>query len=114
MRLHEVDKAEEICRDVYTTGELRWLVKEQSLIVKTCNGLTVVTGCAHPGLENILRFASNFGEIYEVVGGFHSFSRLEALKGMHLIVPCHCTIRKREILIFTPKHAKNALPVARS
>jgi 7,8-dihydropterin-6-yl-methyl-4-(beta-D-ribofuranosyl)aminobenzene 5'-phosphate synthase len=56
VRLHEVDKAEEICRDVYTTGVLGWSIKEQSLIVKTCNGLTVVTGCAHPGLENILNF----------------------------------------------------------
>jgi metal-dependent hydrolase (beta-lactamase superfamily II) len=35
------------------------VVKEQSLIVKTHNGLTVITGCAHPGLENLLRFASN-------------------------------------------------------
>jgi len=106
VRLHEVDKDEEICKDVYTTGELGWLVKGQSLIVKTRNGLTVTTGCAHPGLENILRFASNFGDIYGVVGGFHSFSRLEALKGMHLIVPCHCTVRKREIFNLYPKICK--------
>jgi len=30
VRLHGVDKAEEICKDVYTTGELGELVKEQS------------------------------------------------------------------------------------
>ena len=97
VRLHEVDKAEEICR------ELGWLIKEQSLILKTCNGLTVVTGCAHSGLENILSFASNFGDIYDVVGGFHDFSRVEALKGIRLIVPCHCTMRKKEICTLYPE-----------
>lgn len=106
VRLHEVDKAEEICRDVYTTGELGWLVKEQSLIVKTCNGLTVITGCAHPGLENILRFASKFGEIYGVIGGFHGFNKFEVLKRIHLIIPCHCTTRKREIFTLFPRKSK--------
>jgi 7,8-dihydropterin-6-yl-methyl-4-(beta-D-ribofuranosyl)aminobenzene 5'-phosphate synthase len=106
VKFHEVDRTEEICKDVYTTGELGELVKEQSLIVKTSKGLIVITGCAHPGLENILSLASNFGEIYGVVGGFHSFSRLEALKGLRLIVPCHCTVRKREILSFYPEECK--------
>jgi 7,8-dihydropterin-6-yl-methyl-4-(beta-D-ribofuranosyl)aminobenzene 5'-phosphate synthase len=105
VRLHEVDEAKEICRDVYTTGELGGSVKEQSLIVRTPNGLTVVTGCAHPGLENILRLASSFGEIHAVVGGFHGFSGLEALLGIRLIVPCHCTARKEEILRLYPQRA---------
>jgi 7,8-dihydropterin-6-yl-methyl-4-(beta-D-ribofuranosyl)aminobenzene 5'-phosphate synthase len=82
--------------------------------MKTCNGLTVITGCAHPGLENILSLASNFGEIYGIVGGFHGFSRLEILKGARLIVPCHCTVRKREIFNLYPKTCKNALLVAQS
>jgi 7,8-dihydropterin-6-yl-methyl-4-(beta-D-ribofuranosyl)aminobenzene 5'-phosphate synthase len=102
VRLREVDEAEEICGGVYTTGELGRLIKEQSLIVESCNGLTVITGCAHPGLENILTFASNFGEIYGVVGGFHDFSKMETLKGIRLIVPCHCTERKREIFDLYP------------
>ena len=106
VKLCEVDEAEEICGGVYTTGELGWLIKEQSLIVESCNGLTVITGCAHPGLENILSFASNFGEIYGVVGGFHDFSKTETLKGIRLIVPCHCTIRKREIFDLYPNEYK--------
>jgi len=106
VRLHEVDKAEEICRDVYITGVLGWSIKEQSLIVKTCNGLTVVTGCAHPGLENILNFASKLGDIYGVVGGFHDFSKLEALKGIRLIVPCHCTMRKKEVCTLYPEECR--------
>ena len=106
VRLHEVQELGEVCEGVFTTGELGQSIKEQSLIVKTGNGLTVITSCAHPGLENILGAASKLGNIYGVVGGFHSFSRLEALKGMHLIVPCHCTVRKREIFNLYPKTCK--------
>lgn len=101
--LVEIDEAREISNGVYTTGELGRFIKEQSLIVETDNGLTVVTGCSHPGLEWILKVTSGFGDIYGVVGGFHGFSRLEALEGIRLIVPCHCTVRKKEILALYPK-----------
>ena len=101
--LVEVDEAIEITEGFYTTGELGRFIREQSMIVETDNGLTVITGCSHPGLENILKAASQYGEIYGVVGGFHGFSRLEALKGLRLIVPCHCTVQKREILALYPE-----------
>jgi 7,8-dihydropterin-6-yl-methyl-4-(beta-D-ribofuranosyl)aminobenzene 5'-phosphate synthase len=104
--LVEVDEAMEISEGFYTTGELGRFIKEQSLIVETCNGLTVITGCSHPGLENILKAASKFGEIYGVVGGFHGFSRLEALEGVRLIVPCHCTSRKAQIFNLYPQYSK--------
>lgn len=97
VRLHEVDDAQEICKDVYTTGGLRWPIKGQSLVVRTDDGLTVINGCAHPGLESVLRVASKLREIYGVIGGFHGFSKLEALKGVSLIVSCHCTMRKKEL-----------------
>lgn len=103
VNLKEVGGAGEICEGVFTTGELGHFIKEQSLIVKMGNGLTVITGCSHSGLENILTVASRFGDIYGVLGGFHGFSKLEALKGMRLIVPCHCTVRKREILNLYPE-----------
>jgi len=106
VRLWEIQELGEVCEGVFTTGELGQFVKEQSLVVKTGNGLTVITGCAHPGLENILRVASKLGDIYGVVGGFHGFSRLEVLKGMHLIAPCHCTVWKREIFNLYPKTCK--------
>ena len=106
LRLHEVREFGEICEGVFTTDELEQFIKEQSLIVKTGKGLIVITGYAHPGLENILKVASRLGDIYGVVGGFHSFSRLEALKRIPLIVPCHCTARKREIFSLYPKTSK--------
>jgi len=101
--LSEVDEAEEISEGLFTTGELGGFTREQSLIVKTDKGLTVITGCSHPGLDKIMKAASMFGDIYGVVGGFHGFSKLEALEGIGLIVPCHCTVRKKEILDLYPK-----------
>jgi 7,8-dihydropterin-6-yl-methyl-4-(beta-D-ribofuranosyl)aminobenzene 5'-phosphate synthase len=74
--VHEVYEAEEIYKYVYTTDELEWLIKGQSLM---------------------------FGEIYGVVGGFHGFNRLEALRGIRLIVSCHCTMWKREICTLYPE-----------
>jgi len=100
--LREVSEMKEIYDGVFTTGELGFLIKEQSLIVKTAKGVTVITGCSHPGLEKILRIASRFGELYGVVGGFHSFNKLEILRDISLIVPCHCTVRKREIRMLYP------------
>jgi 7,8-dihydropterin-6-yl-methyl-4-(beta-D-ribofuranosyl)aminobenzene 5'-phosphate synthase len=103
VNLNQVGGPQEICERILTTGELGKITKEQSLTVKTGKGLTLITGCAHPGLENMLQVASKFGEIYAVVGGFHGFNKLEGLKGIRLIVPCHCTTHKREILRLYPE-----------
>jgi len=81
----------EIHKGVYSTGKLGRLNKEQSLAVDTTKGIVVITGCAHPGLEKIIDKARTFGTIYGVIGGFHGFSKLEKLKGIELIAPCHCT-----------------------
>jgi len=87
----------EICAGICSTGALGILIKEQSLVVKTKEGNILVTGCAHPGLDNIIEKAKQFGKIYGVVGGFHGFSKLEKLRGIELIAPCHCTQHNREI-----------------
>lgn len=81
----------EISTGIYSTGALGLLPKEQALIARTERGNIVVTGCAHPGLEKILQTAKQLGAIYGVLGGFHGFSKLEELKGIQLIGPCHCT-----------------------
>jgi len=99
----EVEEEETVCDDVFTTGELGLFTKEQSLIIETEKGVVVVTGCSHPGLESILAKAKKFGRVYGVIGGFHGFSKLGLLKEMSLIVPCHCTARKKEILNLYPK-----------
>lgn len=106
----EVGDPTQISESVSTTGELGTWIKEQSLIVKTSKGLVVITGCAHPGIVDILREVKNItGEdIYLVLGGFHlsgagdselnkivnSFREL----GVKKVAPCHCSgDRTREL-----------------
>ena len=98
-RTNMIEVIEPLIIDEYciSTGELGENIKEQSLLVKSRSGIVVVTGCSHPGLENILKIARGFGEIYGVLGGFHGFNKYEALKGIELICPCHCTENRRKI-----------------
>lgn len=68
-----VDGPASICRDVYVTGEMGDDIKEQSLILRTAEGLVVITGCSHPGIVEILKKTKEILEedIYMVFGGFH-------------------------------------------
>jgi 7,8-dihydropterin-6-yl-methyl-4-(beta-D-ribofuranosyl)aminobenzene 5'-phosphate synthase len=102
-KVAEVDKAVEICERVYTTGELRQGIKEQSLLIRTAEGLVVITGCAHPGVVHIVEKARElFGKnVYLVMGGFHlggaSSATLrqivDAIQGFGVkhVAPCHCS-----------------------
>ena len=68
-----INEPAEICKGVFSTGEIEGPVNEQSLIVKTNKGIVVVTGCSHPGIVNIVKKAQEImgEEIYLVFGGFH-------------------------------------------
>jgi 7,8-dihydropterin-6-yl-methyl-4-(beta-D-ribofuranosyl)aminobenzene 5'-phosphate synthase len=102
-QLVEVHKPEEIGEEVYTTGELGTGIIEQSLVVRTDEGLVVVTGCAHPGIVEIVRKAKELSgdEVYLVLGGFHlggkSQREIEGILsefrrlGVRKVAPCHCT-----------------------
>ncbi len=96
--LVEVTSPREIAEGIYTTGVLTRPIPEQSLVVEVGRGVFVITGCSHPGLEAILRVAEKFGKVYGVMGGFHGFSRVELLRDYELVIPCHCTVAKEEIL----------------
>ena len=40
--------------------------------IKTPQGLVVMVGCSHPGIENILEAATKIdSRVYTVLGGFH-------------------------------------------
>jgi 7,8-dihydropterin-6-yl-methyl-4-(beta-D-ribofuranosyl)aminobenzene 5'-phosphate synthase len=93
--------AQELHENVYSTGELRGI--EQSLVVKTKAGIAVITGCSHPGIEAILNAASEFGDPYALIGGFHGFRDFSLLEGLELVCPCHCTQFKREIQRLAPE-----------
>lgn len=103
-QLVEVSGPVKITDCVYTTGELPGPPEEQSLIIDSPRGLVIITGCAHPGILNIVRKAREFmekKEVYLVLGGFHH-PRLEVVRafrvlGVKKVAPSHCTgERQRE------------------
>ena len=95
--LKEVTGREKISDGLWTGGELGKKIKEQSLAVETKTGLSVITGCAHPGLENIFNALEPVGKIETVVGGLHDFADYQLLEGLKLIAPAHCTKNKSEL-----------------
>ncbi|MEW6040311.1 MAG: MBL fold metallo-hydrolase [Elusimicrobiota bacterium] len=98
-----------IKENIFTTGEIageydRKPIVEQSLVIKN-NKLSIVTGCAHPGIVTIIkRIKQNFScPINLVLGGFHlcdkSILQIHQIAGelknlqTEKIAPCHCTGR---------------------
>ncbi|PIP15225.1 MBL fold metallo-hydrolase, partial [Candidatus Roizmanbacteria bacterium CG23_combo_of_CG06-09_8_20_14_all_35_49] len=64
----------QIVDGVWTTGPLGREIVEQSLIISSEKGLVVITGCAHPGVVNIVKKIKKIfpqESIYLVLGGFH-------------------------------------------
>jgi len=108
-RLYEVSEKQKISDKVFTTGELGTSIKEQSLFIETDKGFIVITGCAHPGVDNIIDFVKKFGKIYWVIGGFHDFSDLNYLKDIPLLSPCHCTTKLKEIKNLYPDSYKECM-----
>jgi len=53
-KIVEVEQPMKICENVYSTGQLGKWIKEQSLVIQTDKGLILITGCAHPGIVNIV------------------------------------------------------------
>ena len=102
--VEEVYEARELFSGVYTTGELGHGTREQSLIITTTKGLVIITGCAHPGVVNIIRKAKEIvpdNKVYLVMGGFHlsgaSSAQIESIissfvdLAVEKVAPCHCS-----------------------
>ena len=93
----------EIIPGVWTTGEMGTEIIEQSLILETPKGLIVMTGCAHPGIEDIVAKSAEIrkGDLLLVMGGFHLLRTgkdavVEIAKeikdsGMKYAAPIHCS-----------------------
>jgi 7,8-dihydropterin-6-yl-methyl-4-(beta-D-ribofuranosyl)aminobenzene 5'-phosphate synthase len=91
----------EIHEGIYSTGELAGI--EQSMVVRTERGLLVIVGCSHPGVGEILRAASSFGEPFALVGGLHGFREFGLLEALDLVCPTHCTRYRSEIRRLYPE-----------
>lgn len=84
-----------------------WIWDDRGLVIKVKGkGLVVISGCAHSGIVNNLRYAQKLtsGEepIYVVMGGFHLAgdevepiieSTVAAIKEINpvIVIPSHCT-----------------------
>ncbi|NWF94035.1 MAG: sigma 54-interacting transcriptional regulator [Syntrophaceae bacterium] len=104
--------------DLYSTGEMDHGIKEQSLVIKTSKGMILITGCAHPGIIEIIIKAKTIARenIYMAIGGWHLCSAGEReIKGMieaflkmgiQKVAPCHCT-GDRAMEMFKREYGKN-------
>ena len=107
VELIEAEKIIKITKNIFITGEIikgQNGIPEQALIVKTDKGITVITGCSHPGIVRMVekvKEAFPFEKIYLVFGGFHLMDKdkreirfiAEKLKeiGVEKVGPTHCS-----------------------
>lgn len=99
----------EIRENICVSGELQGgsrrgvALPEQYMAIKTSQGVVILTGCAHPGIVEIVRHAkTHFGpDVRLLAGGFHlkdnrdevNAAIVKALKelGVRQVMPLHCT-----------------------
>ena len=93
--LKYIDEASDLGGGFYSTGELKKI--EQSLAIKTKQGIVVLAGCSHSGVPQILQTSQQFGELYALIGGFHGFSKYNVLETLEVVCPTHCTQHIKEI-----------------
>jgi len=126
----EVHEPMEIAEGVYTTGEMGRSLVEQALVLVTNQdpstgsgrSLVIITGCAHPGIVNIVKKAKEVvnEEAYLVMGGFHlSVASTKAVKGIiadfrrlgvQRVAPCHCT-GDRAIGMFAAEYGEDFIEI---
>jgi 7,8-dihydropterin-6-yl-methyl-4-(beta-D-ribofuranosyl)aminobenzene 5'-phosphate synthase len=105
---NSLDKTVEIASDIYLIslvsdkpGTLE--LHELSLAIKAPNGMVLVVGCSHPGIDKIVEAASTIDpRIHLIVGGFHLVVASDAdiqkiVTALHdtfkvqYVAPGHCT-----------------------
>lgn len=99
----EVTPGQAVGNGIFTTGEMGSSIPEEALVIDTAQGLVVITGCAHPGVNNMVARAKELFDrpVYLVLGGFHLRSKSDAQvaaivadfrrMGVTKVAPCHCT-----------------------
>jgi len=109
VRLIEVEEFTAIKEGIFLSGQLKAAysgeeIFEQVLVIKFLKSLALITGCAHPGIVNIVdRVQEHFVKerVYSILGGFHLKENTPAVnlgiieklreRGVRKIAPLHCT-----------------------
>jgi 7,8-dihydropterin-6-yl-methyl-4-(beta-D-ribofuranosyl)aminobenzene 5'-phosphate synthase len=93
----------EIAPGIRSLGQLGRRIPEQSLLVETVDGPVLITGCAHPGILQIVERAASVAGVppHLLIGGLHLLhlppERLAPVAaglldlGVDRIAACHCT-----------------------
>ncbi len=102
-QVHEVGGPATVADGMHSTGELGSAIVEQSLVLESDPGLVLITGCAHPGIAEMVARARKLHPegVHLVVGGFHLGGKSQAVVrqiasqlkelGVKRLAPCHCT-----------------------
>ena len=89
-----------------------YITEDSAVVYKSDKGLTVITGCSHSGICNIIeraRIVCDQSKIIDIIGGFHLvnppkervFQTADYLSrlGTSGIHPCHCTDFRSKIIL---------------
>ena len=99
----DVGSTTEICPCMAVIGGLYGPPYEEALAVRTDEGLVVLVGCSHPGVDRIVMKAENDLKVrpLAVIGGFHlagaSLGKVRSVvenlvaEGLSKIYPLHCS-----------------------
>jgi len=109
VRVVEVEPFTMIKEDVFSTGQIQSscadrCIFEQTLAVKFLKNITIITGCAHPGIVNIINAVKKHflkERVSFILGGLHlkdntdetNMSIIKDLRefGVLKVAPTHCT-----------------------
>jgi len=99
-----IDSFKQISNSIWSAGELKENIPEQSLLLQSTKGLVIITGCAHPGVVRIIEHVKPlfpYEPIYLAMGGFHlkgetaeninNIVKTIHEYGVKKIAPSHCT-----------------------
>jgi 7,8-dihydropterin-6-yl-methyl-4-(beta-D-ribofuranosyl)aminobenzene 5'-phosphate synthase len=101
VRLVEVSGPLRIAEGISLSGELGQAIIEEALLIESHHGRVMITGCAHPGIAEMVRAMRQSGSVSMLVGGCHLLEKSEReithiiseLKtlGVQTVAPSHCT-----------------------
>jgi 7,8-dihydropterin-6-yl-methyl-4-(beta-D-ribofuranosyl)aminobenzene 5'-phosphate synthase len=121
-QVQKPDNPLQICEGVHVAGLTIMGQVEQFLVLDTAKGLVVITGCAHPGIVEIVQEAKQMlnKDIYFVFGGFHlldqSDSQIQGIirqfreLGVRKVGASHCT-GDRAIQLFKEAYGEDFVPI---
>ena len=126
--LIEAETHLEIGQNISITGEIEGeyggsRMPEQALVIKTERGITIITGCSHPGIVTMIKKVIEFfpqKRISAVLGGFHLIThdrdRIQSIAasmknmGVENVGPTHCSGQDAQ-MIFKESYGEHFLSI---